>query len=138
MIQVYEDNPVTNIAREDLAITGKEELTGANIKASPFRSWIGLYALLYMIREAGLTEFTKESLTATIEASGEIPMLGLTRDWTPKTDHAGAFARIGNGQYYFYQFDAESVGFDGEPIYTLIGEGDIDEALCGTLGGPCA
>lgn len=138
IIQVYEDNPVTNIARADLALTGHEELTGANIKASPFRSWIGLYALLYMIREAGLTEFTKDTLRSTIEASGEIPMLGLTRDWTPKTDHPGAFPRIGNGQYYFFQFDPTSVGFDGEPIFKVIGEGDMDEVLCGTFGGPCA
>ena len=33
------------------------------------RSWIGLYALLRMIRDAEMTEFTREGITAMLEAA---------------------------------------------------------------------
>ena len=54
------DLPVYEALRADLAASGEESLQPENLKASPMRSWIGLYALLKMIRDAGMTEFTRE------------------------------------------------------------------------------
>ena len=47
------DLPMYEALRQDLAATGEESLQPANLRADPMRSWIGLYALLYMIRDAG-------------------------------------------------------------------------------------
>ena len=46
------DLPVYDALRSDLAASGEDALQPENLKASPMRSWIGLYALLYMIRDA--------------------------------------------------------------------------------------
>ena len=40
------DLPVYEALRADLAASGEEALQPENLKASPMRSWIGLYALL--------------------------------------------------------------------------------------------
>ena len=40
------DLPVYEALRSDLAASGEESLQPENFKASPMRSWIGLYALL--------------------------------------------------------------------------------------------
>ena len=52
------DLPVYDALRADLAASGEEGLELENLKASPMRSWIGLYAMLKMIRDADMTEFT--------------------------------------------------------------------------------
>ena len=57
------DLPVYEALRADLAASGEEALQPENLKASPMRSWIGLYALLKMIRDAEMTEFTREGIT---------------------------------------------------------------------------
>ncbi len=53
------DLPVYEALRADLAASGDEQLQAANMRTSPMRSWIGLYALLWMIRDAGMTDFTR-------------------------------------------------------------------------------
>ena len=57
------DLPVYDALRADLAASGEETLQPENLKASPMRSWIGLYALLKMIRDAKMTEFTRDGIT---------------------------------------------------------------------------
>ena len=137
---IYENDDVSAVARADLESTGVAELAGANIKNSPYRSWIGMYALLYILRQAQTEDFSRANIKALIEASGAIPMLGITADWTPVTNHPGAWLRLGNGDYRFYQLDPTITDtFDGEPgAFVKIGAADMDELLCGTLGGPCA
>ncbi len=88
------DLPVYEALRQDLASTGEEALQPANLKASPMRSWIGLYAFLYMIRDAGMTEFTREGITQMLDEAQDVPMLDIFggEDWTPDQDHPGIFA----------------------------------------------
>ena len=50
------DLPVYKALRADLAASGEDALQPENLKASPMRSWIGLYALLKMIRDAEMTD----------------------------------------------------------------------------------
>ena len=58
------DLPVYEALRADLAASGEEALQPENLKASPMRSWIGLYALLKMIRDTEMTEFTGAGISA--------------------------------------------------------------------------
>ena len=86
------DLPVYDALRADMAASGEEALQTENLKSSPMRSWIGLYALLYMMREAEMTEFTGEAITAMLQEAQDVPMLDMFggEDWTPNLDHAGA------------------------------------------------
>ena len=51
------------------------------------RSWIGLYALLKMIRDAKMTTFTREGITTMLNEAKDVPMLDIFggENWTPRT-----------------------------------------------------
>jgi ABC-type branched-subunit amino acid transport system substrate-binding protein len=125
------DLPIIDVLTADLAASGEEILQRQNMKASPMRSWVGLYALIQMIRDSGNTDFTAAGIKAMIEASGPIPMLGLMPDWTPKTDHEGLWLRAG-GDYSFWAWD------DSAKSFTKTGTANWDVVICGTpFGGAC-
>lgn len=128
------DDPVIDQLVADLEAHSDDEiLQRPNLKASPMRSWIGLYALLQILREADATDFSRENLKTLINASGPIDMLGLSPDWTPATDHAGAFTRAGSGHYSFWSIDSAGETFE------LVSEADWDTTICGSpVGGPCS
>ena len=132
------DLPVYRALRDDLAASGEEGLQPENLKASPMRSWIGLYGLLYMIRDADLTELSRESIKATIEAAEDVPMLDMFggEDWTPDTDHPGLFQRAGVNHWATYEWDPDAEGeYDGN--FVEIGEMSFDDVVCGSiLGAP--
>jgi ABC-type branched-subunit amino acid transport system substrate-binding protein len=130
------DIPVYTALRQDLAASGQESLQPANLKASPMRSWIGLYALLYMIRDAGMTEFTREGITQMLEEAQDVPMLDIFggEDWTPDLDHPGVFQRAGTSRWATYSWDptaaAEDSGLEGN--FVEASEINFDEVLCGS------
>jgi ABC-type branched-subunit amino acid transport system substrate-binding protein len=131
------DLPVMDVVRADLAASGVEDLQPRNLKATPMRSWLGLYALLTIIRSSGTEDFGRANLTSLIEGSGPIDMLGLTADWTPNTTNPGIFPRTGNGYYAFYRWDpdAEFEGTDGN--FVEESEVNFNELVCGSpIGGP--
>jgi ABC-type branched-subunit amino acid transport system substrate-binding protein len=134
------DLPVYEALRADLAASGEEALQPANLKSSPMRSWIGLYALLYMLREDGTTDFTREGIRATLEAATDVPMLGIFGDatWTPDTDHAGLFQRAGIPDWFVFSWDADAEAPDGlEGNFVQESTINFDEVLCGSpLGAP--
>jgi hypothetical protein len=130
------DLPVYDALRSDLAASGEDALQAENLKASPMRSWIGLYGLLYMIRDAKPAELNRQSLKAMIEAAKDVPMLGMFGDesWTPDTDHPGLFQRAGMNHWATYKWDPNAEGdFDGN--FVQIGEMSFDEVLCGSIFG---
>jgi hypothetical protein len=105
------------------------------------RSWIGLYALLFMIRDAGMTEFTREGMSAMLDEATDVPMLDIFGDqtWTPDTDHPGVYQRAGIDGWATYEWDPEAAnpveGLEGNFVQT--GEISFDAIMCGSpLGGP--
>jgi ABC-type branched-subunit amino acid transport system substrate-binding protein len=133
------DLPVYKVLRSDLAASGDELLQPENLKASPMRSWIGLYALLRIIRDAGVTKFTRADIKAALDAAKDVPMLGIfgTENWTPNLDHPGAFKRAGTNHWAIYRWDpdAKTGGFDGN--FVERNEISFDAVLCGSpLGAP--
>ena len=109
------DLPVYEALRDDLAASGEEALQPENLKASPMRSWIGLYALLKMIRDAEMTEFTRDGDHR--DAAGgqgrpdarHVRRRGLDAD----TDHPGLFKRAGINHWATYGWDPDARGADG-------------------------
>lgn len=135
--------PVYEVLRADLAASGEEGLQLANLKASPMRSWIGLYGLLSMIRDAGMTEFTRPGITAMLESATDVPMLGIFGDanWTPDTDHPGAYQRAGISRWSTYAWDPDAPAPGGLTGNFVAGEAiDLDATICGSPFGapePC-
>jgi ABC-type branched-subunit amino acid transport system substrate-binding protein len=130
------DLPVYDALRSDLAASGEDALQPENLKASPMRSWIGLYGLLWMLRDAKVTDLSRASIKATVEAAKDVPMLGMFGDesWTPDTDHPGMFQRAGMNHWATYKWDPDAKGdFDGN--FVQIGEMSFDEVACGSIIG---
>lgn len=129
------DLPVYEALRQDLAASGEESLQPANLKASPMRSWIGLYALLYMIRDADMTEFTREGITEMLDQAQDVPMLDMYggENWTPDADHAGIFQRGGIDRWSTWSWDPAASAPDGlEGNFVEGSEVSFDEVLCGS------
>jgi hypothetical protein len=107
------------------------------------RSWIGLYALLRMIRDAGMTEFTRDGISALLQQAKDVPMLGIFggEDWTPDLDHPGLFERAGVNHWAVYRWDPEApspAGVDGNFVETS--QFSFDDVMCGSpfgAPGPC-
>ena len=134
------DLPVYEALRADLAASGDEQLQPESMRTSPMRSWIGLYALLHMIREAEMTEFTRDGITEMLQSATDVPMLGIfgDEDWTPNTEHPGLFKRHGVDHYAVYRFDPDAEGPGGlEGNFVQIAETSFADVLCGSpIGAP--
>src|SRR5262249_53331781 len=87
------DLPVYEALRSDLAVSGEPGLQPATLVANSMRSWIGLYALLWMIRNTKLTDFTRDNITNMLKQAKDVPMLGMFggENWTPDANHGGIY-----------------------------------------------
>ena len=107
------DLPVYEALRADLAASGEEALQPEEVKVTSMRSWIGLYSLLRMIRDAKMTEFTREGVMAMLQQAKDVPMLDMFggENWTPDLNHPGTFQRAGINRWGVYRWDPAG----GEP-----------------------
>lgn len=136
------DIPVFDVLRADLAASGEEFLQPQNLRGTAMRSWIGLYATLRMIRDDGLTDFTRESMTDLLRRAEDVPMLGIygDEDWTPNANHPGLYERAGINRWATWTWDPDATWAGGEGNWVLGAEFSFDEVLCGSPFGapePC-
>jgi len=134
------DLPVYEALRSDLAASGEEALRPDNLQATAMRSWIGLYALIKMARDAKMTEFTREGVSAMLNGAKDVPMLGMFggEDWTPSLNHPGVFQRAGTNTWNVWRWDAEAEA-PGDLTGNFVKGAEInfDEVMCGTpIGAP--
>ena len=131
------DLPVYQALRADLAASGDEALQPENLKASPMRSWIGLYALLKMMRDAKMTTFTGAGITKMLNAAKDVPMLDIFggENWTPSLNHPGIYKRAGTNHWAIYRWDpkAKAPGLEGNFVEKA--KISFDEVLCGSIFG---
>jgi hypothetical protein len=138
-----EDFPLLADLLLDLEASGESELQHDQLKASPMRSWIGLYALLKMIRDAKMTDFTRDGITTMLQQAKDVPMLGMYGDenWTPNLNHPGIFSRAGMNHWATYSWDPDASGPDGlKGNFVEASEISFDKVLCGSPFGapePC-
>jgi ABC-type branched-subunit amino acid transport system substrate-binding protein len=137
------DIPVYKALRADLAASGNEQLQPDAMRTSPMRSWIGLYGLLRMIRDAKMTDFTRDGISSMLQPATDVPMLDIFggENWTPDHDHPGLFQRAGVNHYSIYRFDPEAPAPDGlKGNFVETATANFDETLCGSpfgAPGPC-
>jgi ABC-type branched-subunit amino acid transport system substrate-binding protein len=134
--------PVYQAMRSDLAASGASSLQPENLKASPIRSWIGLYALLKMIRDAHMTSFTRPGITAMLKTAKNVPMLGMFggENWTPNMNHAGLFKRAGMNHWEVYKWDPNATGPVKGGNFAPVAAVNFDQTVCGSIfgsSGPC-
>jgi ABC-type branched-subunit amino acid transport system substrate-binding protein len=131
------DLPVYEALRADLAASDDEALQPENLKASPMRSWIGLYALLKMMRDANMTTFTREGISQMLNAAKDVPMLDIFggEDWTPSANHPGLYKRAGTNHWATYKWDADAKGPGVDGNFVEASELSFDEVLCGSIFG---
>lgn len=131
--------PVYQALRADLAASGEEALQPENLKASPMRSWIGLYALLRMMRDAKMTTFTREGVSTMLNEAKDVPMLDIFggENWTPSLNHPGLYKRAGTNHWAIYEWDpkAKPAGVSGEGNFVEKAKISFDTVLCGTIFG---
>lgn len=125
-----------------LAATGDAKLQPENLTTRSMRSWIGLYALLRILRDADVKDPTRRNVAAAVRAAKEVPMLGIygEQTWTPDTDYPGLFKRAGMPRWHVLRWDSNATFGASKGNFKVVGTLDIDEVLCGTpLGatGPC-
>ena len=120
------DLPVYEALRDDLSASGEESLQPENLQATAMRSWIGLYALLWMIRDTGMTEFTREGVSTMLDEATDVPMLGIFggEDWTPSLNHPGVFQRAGTNHWAIWRWDPEADGAERARGELRRGRGD--------------
>ena len=138
------DLPVYEALRADLAASGEDALQPEQVKVTSMRSWIGLYALLRMIRDAKMTEFTREGVTAMLQQAKDVPMLDMFggENWTPDLNHPGTFQRAGINHWGGLPMGSRRrtnpVGGEGNFVETA--SINWDETVCGSPFGapePC-
>jgi ABC-type branched-subunit amino acid transport system substrate-binding protein len=136
------DLPVYKALRNDLNASGDSTIEPENVSINAMRSWIGLYALLRMIRDTGMKDFTREGITTMLQNAKDVPMLDMFggQNWTPNLEHPGLFKRAGidGTKAYRWDPDVHTGGFDGNFVETA--SVSFDKTLCGSpLGapGPC-
>jgi ABC-type branched-subunit amino acid transport system substrate-binding protein len=137
------DLPVYEALRSDMAASDEESLEPENLKTSPMRSWIGLYALLWMVRDTGMTDFTREGVTEMLQQATDVPMLDMFggEDWTPSANHPGIYQRAGTDYWAVWGWDPDAEApTDIEGNFVKGADISFDETLCGTIFGapePC-
>jgi ABC-type branched-subunit amino acid transport system substrate-binding protein len=135
--------PVYQAMRADLAASGEQSLQPENLKSSPAGSWIGLYALLRMIRDAKLTTFTRPAMTAMLKKAKNVPMLGMFggENWTPDTNHQGLFKRAGLNNWEVWKWDPNAPSPTGvKGNFVRVATLNWDKVMCGSMfgsPGPC-
>jgi ABC-type branched-subunit amino acid transport system substrate-binding protein len=129
--------PVYTALRADLAASGDDGLQPENLKASPMRSWIGLYALLKMIRDAKMTSFTREGISSMLNQAKDVPMLDMFggENWTPNLNHPGLYKRAGTNHWAVYEWDPNAKSPVGKGNFVEKSKMSFDEVLCGSIFG---
>jgi hypothetical protein len=93
------------------------------------KSWVYMYALVKMTRDAGLTEITGEAITEMLNEVTDLDMGGLTPPWTPNATSEGIFERVSQPYYWTGRWDADEENFvlDDEQV-------NVVAALGGQVG----
>jgi ABC-type branched-subunit amino acid transport system substrate-binding protein len=103
--------PLMAVGLRELAASGEESLQVENLKTSPFKSWLTMYALVSILRDAKVTEFTRESMVEALNGAQDVDMGGIIAPWTPNKESAGTFKRISSPLYYLATWDPATQNF---------------------------
>lgn len=110
-----EPYPLLAVAVRDLAASGDPVLQPDALTNASLKSWVYLYALISIIRDAELTEITPATVTGALREATDVDLGGLTQPWTPNATSEGIFRRVSNPWYRTATWDSESENFVLDP-----------------------
>jgi len=136
------DIPVYEALRQDLAASGEDALKPENLESNVMRSWIGLYALLRMIRDAHMTSFTRQGMTQMLKQAKDVPMLGIfgSENWTPDANTPGLWTRKGIDRWTTWRWDPNAAFKTDKGNFVQASEISFSHVMCGSIfgaPGPC-
>jgi ABC-type branched-subunit amino acid transport system substrate-binding protein len=136
------DIPAYQALRQDLAASGDNALQPENLESNSMRSWIGLYGLLRMIRDAHMTSFTRQGITQMLKQAKDVPMLGIfgNENWTPDANSPGVWTRKGIDRWTTWKWDAQAKFDDHNGNFVQASEISFSHVMCGSIfgaPGPC-
>lgn len=107
--------PILAVAQRELEASGEPTMHPDALTTSAMKSWVYFYALISMVRDAGLTDITAASLTEMLNAATDVDMGGLTPPWTPNATDDGIFLRVSMPFYWTGTWDPETDNFVLDP-----------------------
>lgn len=103
--------PLLAVANRDLAASGEEVLQPDDGNTTTLRSWVLMYALVKILRDAGVTDVTPQTVTAALQAAQDVDLGDLTPPWTPNKTSDGLFERVSNPWYWTAEWNVEDQNF---------------------------
>jgi ABC-type branched-subunit amino acid transport system substrate-binding protein len=136
------DIPVYEALRQDLTASGDDALKPENLESPSMRSWIGLYALLRMIRDTHMTTFSRQGITQMLKQAKDVPMLGIfgNENWTPDTNTPGLWTRKGIDRWTTWRWDPTAKFKTHDGNFAQASEISFSHVMCGSAfgaPGPC-
>lgn len=115
----------------DLGASDEPALQPDELKSSPIRSWLAVYALVTVVEEFGdPDDVSREAIQTAFEAAKDVDMLDLVAPWTPRGGSGeGLFGPVSNPYYYVVTFDPEAKDYViGDDQLNLVEEidGNLD------------
>ena len=115
--------PILKDAIADLGASGKPELQKDQIKSSPLRSWVTVYAFVKVIEQFGKPDdVSRKAITDAFNKATNVDMFGLTPPWTPSgrvlpSTHPfySFFGAVSMPWYYQGQFNSGTNSIDVSP-----------------------
>jgi ABC-type branched-subunit amino acid transport system substrate-binding protein len=104
--------PIYNVVLDDFKESGKPALTSENVTAQSINGWLGVYALIKVMRDSGATDITRASVKQAFDQAQNVPVFNLMPPWTPSKQSANAiFKGISNPNYWTGTWDADNTQF---------------------------
>jgi ABC-type branched-subunit amino acid transport system substrate-binding protein len=115
--------PILKEAIADLAASGKAELQKDQIKSSPLRSWVSVYAFVKVIEQFGKPDdISRKAINDAFKAATNVDMFGLMPLWTPNgrvlpSTHPffPAFGSVSSPWYYQALYNPATKSIDVSP-----------------------
>jgi hypothetical protein len=104
--------PIQEVMVEDFKASGKPNLERDSLNVEPAASWLAVYALVKVMRDAKATTVTRQTVKAAFDKAKDIPMFDLTPPWTPSKQSTNAvFKGISNSHYWTGHWDPDKKEF---------------------------
>jgi branched-chain amino acid transport system substrate-binding protein len=115
--------PILKDAIADLSASGKPELQREQLKSSPLRSWVSVYAFIKVIEQFGKPDdISRKAINDAFKTATNVDMFGLTPLWTPNgrvlpSTHPfyGPFGSVSMPWYYQAQYNPATKAIDVSP-----------------------
>jgi ABC-type branched-subunit amino acid transport system substrate-binding protein len=104
-------------AVKDLSASGNPDLQAATLKSNSTTGWLSVYAFVTIMKAAGTSTITTDSVFNAFNAAKNVDMGGLIPPWTPSAQNSnGIFPGISNGVYTLWTWGGKNFKATGKSV----------------------